>query len=354
MRRLVLILCCSVTFWAPAVAQQAQPGDNQSSNTKPVAQPQVGPDVPVLTIEGLCPPNSAQNLQPSAPVTPASVQGSQASPNSGTPLGAGCKTVITRAEFEKLLGLLRPGFQPSTGANFARRYAESLLFAQRAHEVGFDQDPTFSARLRFNTLQFISQSYSRQIIDKAQDVSDAEAAAYYKDHLEMFDQVDLMRVFIPSLKAYPSGPNEPQQPPERLAADKDELAQEAQKIHGKALAGRDFEKLELAAYKLAGNPEEAPAVHMGKLTRGEVPADRRDLIFGLKIGQISDLVPESNGWSIFKVLSKGRMPLSDAKPRVRSLKTEAALDAVKHSATVDLNTEYFATPNPSMVPPSVR
>jgi hypothetical protein len=351
------MLCCSVTFWAGASAQQAQPGDNPASNTKPVPQPQVGPDVPVLTIEGLCPPDSAENLPSPAPVTPAipaSAQGSQASPDSGTPPDAGCKTVLTRAEFEKLLGLLRPGFQPSTGANFARRYAESLLFAQRAHEAGFDQDPTFLARLRFNTLQFISQSYSRQISDKAQNVSDADAATYYQDHLEMFDQVDLMRVFIPSLKAYPVGPNEPQQPPERLASDKDELAREAQKIHSRAVAGRDFEKLELSAYKLAGNPEQAPAVHMGKLTRGEIPADRRDLIFGLKIGQISDLVPESNGWSIFKVLSKGRMPLSEAKPQVRRLKTEAALDAVKSSAKIDLNTEYFADPNLSTVPPSVR
>ncbi len=341
MRWLVLILFCSVTFWARAIAQQAQPVD-QSSNAKP----QVGPDVPVLTIEGLCPPASAENLHPPAPATPAVAQASQASPDSGIPPNAGCKTVFTRAEFEKLLGLLRPGLQPSTGSNFANRYAESLLFAQRAHEAGFDQDPTFLARLRFNALQFISQSYSRQISDKAQDVSDAEAATYYKDHLELFDQVDLMRVFIPSLKAYPAGPNEPQPPPERLAADKDELAQEAQKIHSKAVAGKDFEKLELSAYKLAGNPEQAPAVHMGELTRGEVPADRRDLIFSLKIGQISDLLPESNGWSIFKVLSKQRMPLSEAKPQVRRLKTEAALDAVKHSATVDLNTEYFAAPNP--------
>ena len=62
MRWLVLILFCSVTFWARAIAQQAQPVD-QSSNAKP----QVGPDVPVLTIEGLCPPASAENLHPPAP-----------------------------------------------------------------------------------------------------------------------------------------------------------------------------------------------------------------------------------------------------------------------------------------------
>jgi parvulin-like peptidyl-prolyl isomerase len=167
----------------------------------------------------------------------------------------------------------------------------------------------------------------------------------------MFEQVDLMRVFVPSLKEYPT---QPRRSKEQTAADKAELGAEAQKIYKKALAGASFEKLEERAYKLAGNEEDTPAVHLGNLTRYSIPMEYRETIFALKVGEISALTPESNGWSIFKVVSKGKMPLSEAKPQVQQIKADAAVEAIKNSTKLNFNQAYFGTPEPTTNPPSMR
>jgi PPIC-type PPIASE domain len=350
-RLLVLImLVCSLAFGFQAPAEQAPSGSGESGEK---AAPQIALDAPVITLDGPC-MSGASNPASSTKSNGAGSEATAApalAPVSVTPTDSGCKIVITRAEFEQLINGLHPGGSPSATLNFAKHYSETLLLAEKAHESGFDQDPGLQARARFAYLQLLGQSFNMQLREKATVVSDAEVETYYKQNPEMFEQVELMRVFVPSLKEYSSGPRPSQ---EQLAADKVKMEAEAQKIYKQALAGASFEKLEEKAYKLAGNPEDTPPVQMGKLTRNAIPQQYREMILALKIGQISELTLESNGWSIFKVVSKRTMPLSEAKPQVQQLKADAAVGAIKNSMKLSLNDAYFGTPEATTKAPNMK
>jgi hypothetical protein len=347
-----IVLVSSLAFGLQAPAQQAQSGSGESGEK---SAPQIAPDAPVITLDGPC--ISGTSIPESS--TKSNGAGSEAiitatpalAPVSATPTDSGCKVVITRAEFEKMLNGLYPGGAPPVTLSFAKHYSDMLLLAEKAHESGFDQDPGLQAKARVAYLQLLGQTFSMQLREKARAVSDTEVETYYKEHPEMFEQVDLVRVFVPSLKEYSSGPRPSE---EQRAADKVKMDAEAQKIYKQALAGASFEKLEEKAYKLAGNPEDTPPVQMGKLTRNTVPLEYREMIFALKIGQISELTPESNGWSIFKLVSKRTIPLSEAKQQVQQLKADAAVDVIKSSTKVKLNETYFGAPEATTRPPSIR
>ena len=355
-----VMLVSSLTFGLQAPTQAAQssggePGEKAAAQAPPAQAPgpQVPPDAPVITLDGPCPTGTS---------TPESSTKSQAAgaeavpepalaPVSPKPTGSSCKVVVTRAEFEQLVNALHPGGTPWTARNFATQYSETLLLAEKAHESGFDQDPAVYAKGRYGYLQFISRSFNVQLREKAKVVSDAEVAAYYKEHPEMFEQIELARVFIPTIKEYARGSSTS---PEVLAADKAQMDAEAQKIYKQALAGASFEKLEERAYKAANNSEDAPATNLGKHTRNSVPEQFRDMVFALKVGEISPLTPESNGWSIFKVISRRTIPLSEAKQQVQQLKADAAVDELKKTTKIDLNQSYFAAPAPTTHAPEVH
>ena len=56
-------------------------------------------------------------------------------------IGSACKTVITRAQFEKLTEALQPGMSPSLRLNVANAYARNLRMSAAAEKRGLDKTP---------------------------------------------------------------------------------------------------------------------------------------------------------------------------------------------------------------------
>src|SRR5580693_1395723 len=83
----------------------------------------VAPDDPVITVNDFC--------------------GEPAPPP-----GNGCKTVITRAQFEKLCEALQPGMSLSLRLNVANAYARNLRMAAAAEKLGLDKTPAFEEEMR--------------------------------------------------------------------------------------------------------------------------------------------------------------------------------------------------------------
>src|SRR5437016_1662282 len=76
------------------------------------AEQKISPDTPVITVNGVCD------------------QGAGA---------ADCKTVVTRAEFEKIVNALQPNMPKQQQKALANQYAMALLLAGKAHEQGLDK-----------------------------------------------------------------------------------------------------------------------------------------------------------------------------------------------------------------------
>jgi hypothetical protein len=310
---------------SPAHAQ-----DGQASNLIPpsVSTSSVAKDAPVITIDGLCGDDSAGGDKPAA--TPRTE-------DAANPV-ASCKTVITRERFDRIADAINPMMKPRIKFGFAKVFPETMLFAQKAHELGLDKDPNFQELMKWKYLQAESALFTKYVKDRSDKISDAEVERYYKEHPEMFEQVDLMRVFIPRQKGEMSPPGIQ---PKANPAEEAEMKAEADKIQKKAVAGGDFEKLEEEVYKVVNDPDNAPDVHVGKMTRDQVPPQYQKALFALQAGQVSAVIPGAEGWHVFKVISRRTVPLSEAKPIVQKLQVKDFTETLKSSIKSQFNDDYF-------------
>jgi hypothetical protein len=338
----------------PSARAQMAPAASPKPNSKPSATPsKLAPDAAVITIEGLCGGDPLSLMRPGAPSKPAGSKATvpQATKNSGTVRNGGCRTVITRAQFEKLAAVVAPNRPPQAAVQLAHFYSAQLLYAQKAHELGLDKDPHFDEILRFTYLQVLGRAFTNHLQQVADAKTNAEFEPYFKQHPEEFEQVQVLQISVPKQKLHSDESGAPTPSNTDPAADAAALKEEADKIHARAVAGEDFEKLENEVYVFAGNPDESPDTDMGDNTRAEMaPFDKE--VFALQPGQVSEVLSGTEAWHIFKVVSKHMMSTDEAKKRIAAKRMKEAMEAVDKSVKSQLNETYFETAGAEASKPS--
>lgn len=333
-----LTIFTALLFSGISLAQQAAaPATSPAAQNKPAkgapAQkpadkaetppPEVPPTAPVITINGLCPDKPAVS--------------------SGAATPANCKTVITRAEFEKLASAINPQMPPNMKRQLADVYPRILLLSHEGQKLGLENDDRFKQMLQFATLQLMAQDTARKLNDQASQISDQEIEKYYKDNLPKFERFNLQRIFIPypeetegAEKAEKGKPATP--PAEQVKAIAD-------KIHARAVAGEDFDKLQKDAFEAVGMKSTAPTTAMDKIPRGSLPA-AQDAVFSLKPGAVSDVYSDPGAYYIYKVVSHDTEPLDSVKDEVKKIlqneKLQKSMEAIINSGKTELNDAYFA------------
>lgn len=322
-----------------AAAQQERQPDLDDVPAPKVPSSQVPPTAAVITVQGLC-PSSAASARKAAPRARAAAKPASA---------AGCKTVITRAQFEKLADALNPQMPLPTKRQLAEAYPRLLLFGQKAREMGLDKEPQFEEMMRFATLQLLAQNLTRDLQKKAGDIPQTEIAKYYQDNPTRFQQVELLRIFIPKSKQHAPEANAAAPPKVDTAADEAAMKAVAGKVHSEAVAGGDFQKLQQEAFEAAGIKSQSPTVNLGKLTREGLPTNQQQ-VFELKAGQVSELLDDPGGYYIYKVVSKQLIPLDQAKGEIHNFLQQQAfrkqMEGMIGSVKPELNQAYFAGPGP--------
>jgi hypothetical protein len=324
-----------------AVAQQGEPRQDADEAPAPkVPASQVPATAAVITVQGLC-PSGASTASSKAPGRP-KLAAKAASP-------AGCTTVITRAQFEKLADALNPEMPLPTKRQLAEAYPRLLLFAQKARELGLDKEPQFQEMMKFATLQLLAQNLTRDLQKKAGNISDQQIQKYYQDNPTHFQQVELLRIFIPKSKQHVPEAGSTTQPKVDTTADEAAMKDAAQKIHSEAAAGGDFQKLQQEAFEAAGLKSQSPNVNLGKLTREGLPTNHQQ-VFQLQAGQVSELLDDPGGYYIYKVVTKKMVPLEQAAKEIRATLQQQAfrsqMEAMIGSVKPELNQAYFAGPGP--------
>jgi len=353
-------------FWVLVFSLQlghalGQAGVIQGGSEAPGYQPapalsKVPLDAPVITIEGLCDNGLLAGLMVDStkPAATAKTTAAAAKPDQNNPSSSAsspqsnrdCRTVITRAQWEKFSDAVQPpgGPQPvipaQANSRLVKRYSDLLLYARKAREIGLDKDPAVQEEVRFATLQVLSGALTRRFRAQAGDISDAEVEKTYKEHPDRFEQADLQRIYVPKGKQHAPDPNLKAATKPDPAADEAEMKAVAEKIQKEAVAGGDFQKLQDEAYQAAGI-QDSPSVDMGTVTRAQIPAEYKEVIFGLKVGQVSEVEPSANGWHIFKVTRKETLPLDRARGIVVLERMANIVDPFRNSIKPDLNQEYF-------------
>lgn len=325
---------------APAAQKDASPSAAPQSTT-PAAMPAAAqpgadlpPDTPVITINGLC-----------------------ENPPADQSKATDCKTVITRAEFEKLIEVIQPSMPARMRKQFATNYARALVMSQKAEQMGLDKAPGFEEHMRLARIQVLSQAFNKAVQDKAAQISDKEIEDYYHNNTAKFEQADLDRIYIPKAQQSPASEAKASAADQQKRTTDSEAAMkaEADKLHTRAVAGEDFTKLEAEAYQVAGIKAAAPNATMAKVRRTALPADQAS-IMELKAGDVSAVIADQNGYYIYKMKSKEVLPLDQAREEIkgtlRSERIQEEMKAVQEGATPNFNESYFglAAPPTLMTP----
>jgi hypothetical protein len=318
-----------------AVSQTAKPAPTlkprPSESNELIPGSNVAPDAPVITIQGLCerPPNS-----------------------NATPVD--CSTVITRADFEKLVNAVQPNMPAASRKPFATRYVTILLLSEKAHEMGLDKTPEFEEQMYIARLQLLARQAGEKMQRDAANVPDSQISDYYQQHATDYKTISFERIFVPKQKQVDAAgkPNE-LHPAKANDTSEAEMKDEADKLRARAAAGEDPTKLQQEANDFSGNKTKVTNVKVENMRKTSIPPTDA-AIFDLKAGEVSQVFSDPTGYRIYKVTEIKELPLASVHDEiahaVQGQNIKSSFDSLENSAKTTFDNTYFATP----APPSLR
>ncbi len=313
---------------------------------------EVGPNEPVITVNDFCP-------------DPA-------------PTGSACKTVVTRAQFEKLTEALQPGMSLSLRLNVANAYARNLRMSAAAEQRGLDKTPAFAEEMRYARMQLLSQDLNRILQAEANNITDTDLEDYYQKNKSFFEQATVERIFVPGAKHIAathedhqdagsadtlSGAMPKSDAQERAGQEKTDeeakkkaaaeaMAKIAADLRARAVNGEDPDKLQMEAYTEAGLPRTTPDTKMETVRRDSLPP-QHEPVMNLKPGEVSEVFSDPGGaYFIYKMISKETLTLEDVKTEIRTaISSQRYRDSIKtFQGDVVFSDAYFNPPGRSATP----
>jgi hypothetical protein len=304
----------STTLSTPTQGAQ-QPG---AASQPPQAQaPEVPADAPVITLHGFCPSMPANTDQKSAE----------------------CKTIITRAQFEKLVDTLGANMPGSVRQRLAQDYSQMLVLSDQAKKRGLDKTQRFEDIISFMKMRVLAQEYLTNVQETSKP-STADVEKHYQDNKNKYEELTLNRLFIPRNR--PPAAAKAAEPKPLTDA---ELQAQAEKYRARLVAGESFEKLQKEAYEAAGFKTPPPPTVTSKRREG-APASEAE-VFTLKKGDLSKTIVDAAGASVYQVQDTKMVPLEQVKPEIEaqlaSEKMKQQLESLSNVAKPDLNQAYFSS-----------
>ena len=227
-----------------------------------------------------------------------------------------CKTVITRAQFEKLTEALQPGMSLSLRLNVANAYARNLRMSVAAEKRGLDKTPAFEEEMRYARMQLLSQDLSHALQADANNITEAEIEDYYRKNESSYEQATLARIFVPRAKqtaAAHAGHQDPQ-----TKADEEVMTKVAADLRARAVNGEDPDKLQVEAYTEAGIPRTSSDTKMENVRRATLPP-RHEAVIDLKPGEVSEVFSDPGGAHfIYKMIREETLTLEEVKTEIRT------------------------------------
>jgi hypothetical protein len=277
------------------------------------------PDEPAITIAGLC----------------------------GTASVSACKTVITQSQFQRIIDALEPNMPARGRREFAERYADALVMANKAEQMGLDKRTIYEEQMKLARIQILSQDLKKLIQEKAAQISDSDIEDYYRSNIERFEKAEVERIFVPKTQHAPLSSdvklsNADQQ---RYSGESEQaMKNEAASLYTRAVAGEDFAELQAEAYRVAGIKSATPATSM-LIRRVSLPPNQVS-IMNLKSGELSSVMADPNGSVIYRINAKYVLSLDQVREEIkeilRSQRLQDNMRELEDSATPSLNENYFA------------
>jgi hypothetical protein len=292
------------------------PNEPKAEAVNPASFP---PTTPVITLAGFCPKQESTKGKATVPASKP----------------ADCKTVITKAEFEKITNALNPKMPGQAKQSFATDYSKMLVLSELAHKRGLESTEHYKEFIQFAKMQVLAQELLRTMQDKAKP-SDAEVQKYYQDNEKKYEEISLKRVFIPR--------NSPNAKPDDKKPTDDELKSEGEKVRERLSGEADFDAVQKEVYTSHGYQTPPPPTTIPDWRRESVPPSQMAL-FDLKQGELSPVMVEPAGAYIYRVEEKKAIPLDTVKVEIESQlgnqRFRQEVDSITASVKPELNEAYF-------------
>jgi peptidyl-prolyl cis-trans isomerase SurA len=220
---------------------------------------------------------------------------------------------------------------------------EDLQKAAEAQGVSFED---FKENLR---TEIITQQVIQHEVGSRINISPDEERKFYEDHKPEFSHPERVRLSEILISTDPAEAN-----PEKL----DAMKAKADDMLKQIKAGANFEEV---AKKYSEGPSASQGGDLGYFERGKLAKQLEDLTFGMKKGDISDVIRTKQGFVILKVTEhqqSGVPSFSDIEPRIQEAvymqKLQPALreylKKLREDAYIDIKSGYVdtgASPNES-------
>lgn len=269
------------------------------------------------------------------------------------------EAIITRSDVERSRRQLREELQQQPGIDLQKELPErekdllrdlidQRLLLQKAADLGLNVDTQVIKRLDEMRQQmnlesmeeleaaagkqgvifedfkqqmrdsFLTQQVISREVGARVQITQEETRKFYEDHqkeLEQPEQVRLSEILVsPMPKAQgPPGAEPPQPSAEQVAQAEAEAKQLLESIR----KGADFAE---TAKKSSDGPTAAEGGDIGYFQRGTLAQQLEDLVFGMKQGDVSDVIQTKQGYIILKLVEhqKAGVPeLKEVEPRIQ-------------------------------------
>lgn len=230
---------------------------------------------------------------------------------------------------------------------------EDLEKAAQEQGVSFED---FKQNLRNQIVT--QQVISKEVGSKLQ-ITEEEKSKFYEEHkpeLERAEQVRLSEILVSTAPKtqQPSAENKTAEAPPPAATGEEDIATAEQKARELLESIRKGASFEEVAKKSSDGPTAAQGGDLGYFQRGKLAKELEDKTFGMKVGELSDVIRTKQGFIVLKVSEHqqaGIPSLKEIEPRVMEAiylkKLEPALRAyltkLREEAYIDIKAGFVDT-----------
>lgn len=313
---------------AEGVPNRRMPGPGGQTMARPNRQnTSIPPNASLVTLEGVC--SAARSADSSS----------------------ACKTVLTRAQLDRVMDDLGLDTAPAVRRQFVINYARLLAASELAKQRHLDTSPTVAreiqVQLELTRMQVLTSSLLQAVQQEAEKVPQEEIQQYYTDHQGNFENAEVRRLSVPTAAPTTSG----------QLLDSAVVKAKLEEFRDRAAATEDFTQLQQELYTDLGITAPAPPTKLSLMHRENLSPDEAK-VFELKEGEVTEVLDSPGALTIQRLVSKHTISMESARPEIEAVLLGQRLQRELHEATksvkAEFNLKYLEQPTePELFPASL-
>jgi hypothetical protein len=249
-----------------------------------------------------------------------------------------CKTVITRGQMDQIVARMAPGAPQASQPQFAIKYARMLAAAKMAVDRKLQDNPVVAAELEKKVgparAEVLAKAFYRQAEEDAGNISNDELQRYYAEHASKFEEGEVLRLSLPLSGNSRDG----------MRWNPAMMKTEAEALRTRAVAGFDFDQLQVQAYRDLGITSPPPLTRLTTARRSSMTDDQA-IVFDLQPGEMTPVIASYGKLVLLKLVSKHiatfESVLPEIKPEVKQERLRQEMAKASKSVTADFNLQYL-------------